>query len=327
MLLSFTPNPCFERTFSLDAFRVGQTFRVDDAQVLVTAGGKGINSARVAQSFGVRAHVLAPVGNQQIGQFSSLLEKDGLRGDLVQTVSPTRTTLAVVSRDENSGAHVLTEIIEDGAAPTLSEGAQLLEKWRDALPACGLATIGGSYAPSSEKGWHLHGALLCQLAHGAGKRVLYDGKGEAFSRAINSPTPPWAIKPNLEEAASAWGKPIETPAQERGAIRHFLARGVEVVLLSCGARGLYVGFNRQIEWFAAPAVETISAVGSGDALVGAFCAKWLETGDVFEAARWGVAAGSANAAKLEPARVTRDDAQKLLPQVRRKLSEIRLELA
>ena len=321
MLLSFTPNPCFERTLRLENFRSSATFRVDSPEILVTAGGKGINSARVAQNLGLPAHVLTFVGNQQIGQFRALLENDDLRGDLIATESPTRTTMAVVSSEN------LTEIIENGVAPTLSEGAQLLEKWRELLPHCALAVIGGSYAPSSERGWHLHGALLCQLAAGAGKRVIYDGKGEAFVRALHCPTPPWAIKPNLEEAAATWGKPIETPAQERGAIRYFLARGVEVVLLSCGARGLYVGYNRQIEWFAAPAVETISPVGSGDSLVGAFCAKFAQCGDVFEAARWGVAAGSANAAQLGAAQVKREDVQNLVPQVRRQLSEIRLEIA
>ena len=63
-------------------------------------------------------------------------------------------------------------------------------------------------------------------------------------------------------------------------------------------------------------VEEVSAVGSGDAFVGAFAAKWLETHDVVEAARWGGAAGAANAAQVRSAFCAREEIEKLLLQVR-----------
>jgi 1-phosphofructokinase family hexose kinase len=324
MFLSYTPNPCFERTLLIKNFSVGGSFRLKPEQSFIGAGGKGINSARVCANFGQPSLILAPIGIQQISQFQGLLNTANISTELIETQSLTRSTINIVH--ENLLNDSKTEIVEAGVAPALSVGTQIFEKWLEILPKCELATIGGSYPLSDEAGWTLHSAILCQMAAKAGKRVIYDGKGEAFKRAVDSSSPPWAIKPNLQEAAELLDRHIETPAQERGAIRHFLNRGIEVVLLSCGKRGLYVGYNRQIEFFHAPTVQEISSVGSGDSLVGAFAAKFMETGDVFESAKWGVAAGSANAAKLESATVTLDEATALLPKVRRQLAEISLQV-
>lgn len=158
---------------------------------------------------------------------------------------------------------------------------------------------------------------------GRGNSLIYDGKGEPFRRALASKTPP-AIKPNLEEAAAYLHRSLETRADERRAVRDLGHRGVEVVLLSCGERGLYVGHRGGIEWFEAPRVETVSPVGSGDSLVGAFAATYLGSGDIFEAARVGVAAGSANAAQHQSAFVTPAEASPLVAQVIRSTCEISL---
>src|SRR5206468_1397636 len=108
--------------------------------------------------------------------------------------------------------------------------------------------------------------------------------------------PPWCIKPNLDEAAQLLHRAIRNVHDERRAVRDMLRFGVEVVILSCGARGAYLGTASGVWFFHAPPVAEVSSVGSGDALVGAFAAQYLEHGDLVEAMRWGVAAGAANAA-------------------------------
>jgi 1-phosphofructokinase family hexose kinase len=250
-----------------------------------------------------------------------LASSEGVDNDFVAVEADTRFCINAVHGDGQK-----TEIIENGSPLSVHDGTQLLEKWRDLLPMARFAAIGGSYPPAHDSGFEFHAALLCDLARRAGVPVLYDGTGVSFARALATKSPPWAIKPNLEEAAAYLRRDIEGVAQERRAVRDLLRKGVEVVLLSCGARGLYVGTRSGIEWFAAPRVEVISPVGSGDSLVGAFAARWLETGDIFEAAQWGVAAGSACASQEKPAFVERTDVELLLPQVRRSMQEISLSL-
>lgn len=305
--LFFTPNPCIERTLYVADFARGMGHRVPSENLRVTAGGKGINAARVARNFGARARVLAPIGSGQIAQFRELLGQDKLPADLIEVAPDTRTTINIVHEGGFS------ELVEAGNALAPRDGDAILERFGEHLKTCQIAVIGGSYPPTTNgDNWENHAATLCEMAARAGVKMLYDGKGAAFSRALQSDHLPWAIKPNLAEASELLQRDLESPQAQHSAVIELMARGIEVVLLSCGARGLWLGHNSShVEWIAAPAIQEVSPVGSGDALVGAFVATYLQSGDIAQAARWGVAAGSANAAHLEAARVGPRDAENL----------------
>ncbi len=318
MFLTLTPNPCLEKTFRVPDFAPGGSFRVVPGDALENVGGKGINAARVAARFGMRSVALAPLGPNLRAHLEQLAAPEAFELRAVSVASPTRICHNIVS---GSGS---TELLEAGHELSITDGVYVFESWRQLLPKCDLALLGGSYPPSKHPAWVQHGAIVCGMAHTAGKRLIYDGKGDAFKRAVSSKTPPWAIKPNLDEARALLGLPLETPEEERAAVRELRRRGIELVFLSCGERGCWVGWENDIEWLSAPVVETVSAVGSGDSLCGAFAAKWLENGDIWESATWGVAAGSANAAQLQAAGVGPLEIAPLVPQVKRELGEIRL---
>ena len=312
--LFFTPNPCIERTLRVDDFARGAAHRINAENLRVTAGGKGINAARVARNFGARVRVLAPVGRAQIAQFRHLLNADELEADLVEVEADTRTTINVVH------AGGFTELVEAGNPLSTADGDAILERFSVHLKTCQIAVIGGSYPPFENESYaRNHAANLCALAARARVKLLYDGKGAAFARALQSASGddlPWAIKPNLAEASELLKRDLITSESQQDAVRELLRRGLEVVLLSCGARGLWLGQrtghnSSHVEWLSAPTIEEISPVGSGDALVGAFVATYLQSGDIIQSARWGVAAGSANAAQLEAARIGPQDAEKL----------------
>ncbi len=306
--LFFTPNPCIERTLRVDDFARGASHRVPGENLRVTAGGKGINAARVARNFGASVRVLAPVGRGQIAQFRRLLGEDELDADLIEVEADTRTAVNIVH------AGGFTELVEAGHALSIGDGAAITARFGAHLQTCQFAVIGGSYPPFENESYgENHAANLCALAARAGVKLLYDGKGAAFARAVNSQNPPWAIKPNLAEASELLGRDLQSPRAQQSAVIELMAHGIAVVLLSCGARGCWLGHSSHVEWLGAPAIEEISPVGSGDALVGAFVANYLQTGDIVQAARWGVAAGSANAAQLEAARIGPADAKKLIP--------------
>lgn len=303
----FTPNPCIERTLHVADFARGHSHRVTAHNLRVTAGGKGINAARVAARFGANVRVLAPVGIHQSAHFRALLNDDDLESDLVEVEADTRTATNIVH------AGGFTELVEAGNALSAHEAKTLHERFDVHLQNCQIAIIGGSYPPfTDEVNGENHSALLCELASRAGKPVLYDGKGAQFARALKSRNPPWAIKPNLAEASELLKRDLETLHAQQDAVQELMQMGVAVVLLSCGARGLWLGADGQIEWLAAPRIKEVSPVGSGDSLVGAFVARWLQSGDVHQSARWGVAAGAANAAQLEAARIGPRDAEVLL---------------
>ena len=131
----------------------------------------------------------------------------------------------------------------------------------------------------------LHLSTLSQAARDAGKKLIVDGKGAAFevllkSSRFQSTLAPWAIKPNTDEAAALLKHPVQTESEESRAVDELLDFGAEVVLLSCGVRGAWLGTQNQKVFFTPPFVEEVSAVGSGDAFVGAFAAQYLQSGDL-----------------------------------------------
>jgi 1-phosphofructokinase family hexose kinase len=320
MLLTVTPNLCIERTMRLPRFTAGQVHRVVPEQLAANVGGKGINAARVATRFGCPSRALAWAGRRQKTWLEEELAREGIAHELVEVEADTRVTVNILAGDGT--ATVKTEIVEAGNALTVDDGTRLLERFAALLPQADMVAICGSYPPARDAAFDMHLAILVQMARRAGKRVLVDGKGKPFQICLRGETAPWAVKPNLDEAEELLNRTITTLKDERQAVRDILKRGVEIVILSCGARGAYFGTNQGI-WFAtSPTVHEVSPVGSGDALTGAFCAKFLETDDLLLAARWGVAAGAANATQSASAFIGPDDAAPLVEQVKITASEL-----
>jgi fructose-1-phosphate kinase PfkB-like protein len=160
----------------------------------------------------------------------------------------------------------------------------------------------------------MHLTLLVQIAQRAGKRVIVDSKGPAFEMAVRHARP-WCIKPNIEEAEALLHRGIRDEKAEQRAVEELLALGVKVVLLSCGERGAYLGTGQGIYFLQSPRVHEVSAVGSGDAFVGAFASRILAGDDLRDAAKWGVAAGAANAMQSRSAFCSRPEIEALLGEV------------
>lgn len=300
----------------------GAVHRTEAENLMVNAGGKGINAARVAARLGCTVRALAWVGRRQKLWFVEQLKREGIDGELVEVEADTRVCLNILAGE----ASQKTELVEAGNALTVADGTHMLERYAELLPQADLIAIGGSYPPSQEPQMDFHLTLLVQMAERLGKRILVDGKGRPFEICLHSKTPPWCVKPNLEEAATLLNRSIETTQDERRAVHEILRRGVEVVILSCGARGAYLGTNDGIHFLRAPHIGEVSPVGSGDALVGAFAAKFLETSDLQQALRWGVAAGAANAMQAASAFVGPEEIAPLLSQVKVETAELKLRV-
>jgi 1-phosphofructokinase family hexose kinase len=310
MLLTVTPNMCVERTMLIENFAIGGVHRVPCDKLQVNAGGKGINAARVAASLGCQVLATAWVGSTQHAWFEAQLAREGVPHDLVETATDTRVCINIL---DGSGGK--TEIVEAGHPLQSGDGARMLEKFESLLPRAELVAICGSYPPAHDAEFDSHLTALTHLARRKGKRVIVDGKGKALKVLMQSGQPPWCIKPNLDEARHLLSLPIDSEEAELDAVRALSGMGIEVVILSCGARGAYLGTREGIQFLKSPQIHEISAVGSGDTLVGAFAARFLESRDLLEAVRWGVAGGAANAAQLRAGFCQRKDIEVLLPQV------------
>jgi len=163
------------------------------------------------------------------------------------------------------------------------------------VPAGGLGDLGAALVASGHAPW-------------------IDSSGPALAGVLS--TPGVRLKINREEAGEALGRTLHGVSECADAARRILERGPRTVVITLGAEGAVLASPEGCWHAAAPAAETVSAVASGDALLGGLVAALTSGRDEPEALRWGIAAGTANAIAGGGARFTREQFDSLLVGVR-----------
>ncbi len=103
-LLCITPNPALDRTLTVSNFRAGEIFRTSD--VLMVAGGKGLNVARAARILGADPLCLSPLGGHTGRLVAELAEREGMSGAWTWYDGETRTCTIIV---DEAGATLINE--------------------------------------------------------------------------------------------------------------------------------------------------------------------------------------------------------------------------
>ena len=125
---------------------------------------------------------------------------------------------------------------------------------------------------------------------------------------------PWAeegLLPSRPNVALL-GRKATTPADEEALAREVVDTGrAEIVALTLGAEGAVLATREGVLRLASPEVEARSAVGAGDAFVGAMVWALANGRKMEEAFAYGVAAGAATAMASGTEYVRRADIERL----------------
>ncbi len=306
MILCVNPNAAIDKTVVVDNFQLGRIHR--PREVLALPGGKGCNVARVLKVLGAQPMVTGWVGGHAGNYIEAGLQGEGIRTEFVHTALESRTCLSIL--DPVQGR--ISEIYENGVPIAPEEWDAFLALYRRLLADCEMVTLSGSLPSQVPKDTY---ARLIGLANQAGVPALLDSSGEALRLGVEGK--PFLVKPNQDELSGLLGQDLPTVQAVARAARSLAARYQTRVVVSLGAQGaLGVHAGTLCAWHAyPPALEIVSAVGSGDALL-AGLAHALSRHAAFEAAlRLGVAAGSANALVLGAGRVRLADIESIAEQV------------
>ena len=184
---------------------------------------------------------------------------------------------------------------------TITRAAELLARLREAI---GQALVGQSAVVEQ---------IVTTLV-ASGHAPWIDSSGPALAGVLS--TRGVRLKVNRDEAAEALGRTLRDVAECAEAARRLLERGPAAVVMTLGADGAVLASPDGCWHASAPPVETVSPVGSGDALLAGLVAALTSGRDEPEALRWGVAAGTANAVAGGGARFSRDQFDALLVRVR-----------
>lgn len=251
--------------------RPGETLAGQDFQL--GFGGKGANQAVMAARIGAAVAMVARVGGDVFGEQS-------LHNYLKHGIDATQ-----VRRDMERPTGVASIVVED-----TGQNCILLVKGANAGLSPEDVRAAASVIESA-------GVLLCQL------EVPMETTHEALRiarragvRTILNPAPAAQLDdellqltdlciPNETEVAQLTGLHVTTPVEAEVAARVLQSRGVGVVLVTLGQRGVLLVEKEDCEHVPAMPVRAVDASGAGDAFIGSLAVFLVEGLPLREAAR------------------------------------------
>lgn len=260
MILTVTPNPALDLTWSVDELVPGSSHRVDTG--FARAGGKGLNVARVLHSLGIDTLALTTTGGESGDAFVGELEGSGIPHRLLEVARPTRRSLAIVDR----AAGEPTLFNERGEGLARPEVDALLAACAELAGRARVVALCGSL-PAGFDPADVDALVRSAGAHGAA--VIVDTSGPGMLAAARAGAS--VLKPNRDELAEATG--LADPLE--GA-RALLEAGARIVVVSLGGDGLAVVTSRHLVRARPPEVLRGNATGAGDAAVAAICSAYAD---------------------------------------------------
>jgi 1-phosphofructokinase family hexose kinase len=300
MILTITLNPSVDRTIFVDKLLPNDTNRVRKTET--DAGGKGINVARVAAELGSEVLATGFLGGKPGLFVKHVLDLEKVPYDFVEVEDETRMNVIVEASDGPP-----TTFNERGPKVTPAHWEALVDKSRIAEGKAAFVVMGGSIPPG------LDDDTFAVFPISKMNRRVVDADGEALKRSLAAK--PFMVKPNRDEAERLLGIEIRSIADAMAAARKICEQGIEIAIISMGAEGAAMSCEEGDFHAAAPTVEVVSTVGSGDSLIGGFLHALEQNMSCEEAFRWGIAAGAATATTTAAEICRRSEVEALLVKV------------
>ena len=259
----------------------------------IVYGGKGANQAVAAARLGAKVDFIACIGEDKIGlEMEQAFQKDGINTDSIATIQGETTGIAMIQvadSGENSivisagaNAHLTTDIVDKFKQKILDTDA-LLMQLETPLDAIIYAT---------------------KIAKQAGKHtVLNPAPAKALPDELLAQLT--MITPNETEAEVLTGIKVvdEQSAAQAAAVFH--QKGVAIVLITLGAKGVFISHNALQKIIPGFRVQAKDTTAAGDTFNGALVTALLEQKSLEEAIQFAHAAAAIS--------VTRFGAQTSIP--------------
>jgi 1-phosphofructokinase family hexose kinase len=307
VIVTVTLNAALDRTLTVPNFQRGQRHRA--TQGLMLAGGKGINIARALKLLGVPVVATGLVGGRTGTRIVDELTGEAILNDFVRIEGESRTSTAVV----DPTAPTYTEINEWGPAVRPEELEMLLGKLAYLAQSADAVVFAGTLPRDVDEGFY--GEAIRELNR-RGVRTVLDSEGQPLRLGVQAE--PLLVSPNQREAEGLVGQEFSDDDDFLLGLDSIAERGARNVLITQEAACFaLLREERAARRYRAraPEVEPVSAVGSGDVLLAAFLAAWLDEKPAEEALRTAVATGTASTLEVGAGRFDQREAGRLLSAV------------
>ncbi len=305
MIVTVTLNPAIDQTLIVSRFVAGDTVRIKSSRF--DPGGKGINVSRVIHELGgdTLAMGFAPGG---LGRYiEQTLESQGIPCDFLHMKGETRTNITLV----DEARHMQTILSEPGPMTERHYVNDLKNKLKRRLRPGDWLVLAGSIPPP------LDGGVYTEIINEAiemGVHTVLDADGAAL--AAGASAHPEIVKGNRREMERLLGRHLDSEESTLEAARQLHASGVDHVVVTRGREGAVAATDERFLRGVAPRVRPVSAVGSGDAFLAGVVLTLSQGGEMEDALRLGIAAGTASVLLPGTELCRRREVDILMPRVR-----------
>jgi len=304
MILTVTLNPTVDKSYYIDKLIPGEVIRVN--RKTETAGGKGINVAKIAKLLGDNVVATGFLGGRSGEYINSFLIKAGIVSNFVTLSDETRTCVNV---NDNEFNHQ-TVLLEAGSSVNAEKQEEFILHYKNLLDCCKAVVIGGSLPPGIDNNFY---PQLIDIAKKAGKIVVLDTSGETLRAGIEAC--PSIIKPNRDELKAYLGRDIETIEETLAAAKEIQAKGTGTVIVSLGKDGAVFVMKEGAYRGTTPNVKIVNTVGCGDSLVAGFVTGLINNYTMVDTIKLAMAVSTANALSREIGYFEQKDLEDLLTKV------------
>ncbi|RSK32438.1 1-phosphofructokinase family hexose kinase [Hymenobacter metallilatus] len=282
-ILTLTLNPTVDKSTTADHIVPDQKLRC--AAPKFEPGGGGINVSRALRRLGSDSVAVFPAGGPSGTMLQQLLAQEQLQYRAVETQGNTRENFIVV----DSTTSQQYRFGMPGTELRPEEQQRVLEELRELAPGTEFLVISGSLPPGVEPELLVR---VVRAANSMGVKVIADTSGPALQAVLQEGV--YLAKPNVGELSRLTGtNELDNEAAAQAAQQLVRSGQADILVVSLGPQGACLVTQDSIDHVPAPAVKKRSTVGAGDSMV-AGLVHALSTGlSLPEAARLGVACGSA----------------------------------
>jgi len=306
MILAVCLNTAIDKAYIVDNFTPGTVMRVKE--VIITAGGKGLNVARILKELKKEVMVTGFVGGYSGDFLENELMQQRIPFKFIKVRDESRTCINIIDKSTN----IHTELLEPGPHISQDKINEFFELFTDLVKDCSAVVLSGSAPPGIDTNIYKE---LISIAKKANKKVLLDSSKNYLAEGLKGL--PTLVKPNKSEVEQLLGKKLNDTQDVLDAARELIQMGTTIASISMGDRGVVCASNTVNEayWAIPPKIQPVNTVGCGDAMVAAFAVGLCENWDLKECTKYAVAVSAAAALSPVTGGIKLDEIERFIEKI------------
>lgn len=300
MIYTITFNPALDYIVKMDQFNLGHVNRTDNE--FVYAGGKGINVSIVLNNLEVKSKALGFIAGFTGDEIEKRVRELGCDTDFIKLKEGISRINVKIKADVES------EI--NGGGPSISkEALEELYGKLDKLVSGDILVLAGSIPKTMPS--DTYERIMSRLKE-KNIKFIVDTTGESLLKILKYN--PFLIKPNHHELGELFGIKLKDKEEIIKYAKKLKDMGAQNVIISMAGEGaILINEDGEVTKSNVPKGIVKNSVGAGDSMVAGFIAGYLNSKNIEEGFKLGVATGSASA--FSEGLATKEYVYELLKQV------------